>query len=54
MLQEEVRLVVGLIVGGVGWPWEKSQVGQWAGLEASVGLRLTNFKLLVRGMQSIP
>ena len=32
LLQEEVRLVVGLSGGGGGWSWGESQVGAWAGL----------------------
>ena len=32
LLQEEVRLVVGLSGGGGGWSLEGSQVGAWAGL----------------------
>ena len=32
LLQEEVRLVVGLSGEGSGWSWGESQVGAWAGL----------------------
>ena len=41
LLQEEVRLVVGFSGGGCGSFWD------------SVGLQLTDLKLLVRGMQGV-
>ena len=60
LLQAEVWLVVGLIGRGSGWFWGESSVGAWAGLEAGVGLnsggvglRLTDFKLSLRGMQGV-
>ena len=53
LLQEEVRLVVGFSGGGGGWFWGRSPVGAWAGLELCVGLKLTDLKLLVRGMQGV-
>ena len=42
LLQEEVRLVVGLVEGEVTGHGGESQVGTWAGLELGVGLRLTD------------
>ena len=33
--------------------WGESQVGAWTGLEAGMSLWLTDFKLLVQGLQDI-